>query len=42
MLMRACDARLPARLTLEDCDWLANTLILAAQDVMDAPRAYGT
>ena len=42
MLMRACDARLPARLTLADCDWVADALILAAQDVMDQPRAYGT
>ncbi|MCF3596031.1 aminotransferase class I/II-fold pyridoxal phosphate-dependent enzyme [Rhodobacteraceae bacterium LMO-12] len=42
MLMRACDARLPARLTLDDCDWLANTLVLAAQDVMGAQKVYGT
>jgi len=34
MLMRACDARLPARLTLEQCDGLAHTLVLAAQEVM--------
>lgn len=34
MLMRACDARLPARLTPEECDFIANALIAAADDVM--------
>ena len=31
MLMQACDVRLPARLTLEDCDVIAGVLIAAAQ-----------
>lgn len=39
MLMRAVDARLPARLTLDECDWLANALCHAAQDVMGSPQA---
>lgn len=34
MLMRACDARLPARLTLAQCDGLAGALVCAAKDVM--------
>jgi hypothetical protein len=42
MLMRACDARLPARLTLADCDRVADALVMAAEDVMGQPRAYGT
>jgi len=42
MLMRACDARLPARLGREELDTIADALLLAAQDVMEAPRAYGT
>ncbi len=29
MLMRACDLRLPARLTLAECDLIADTLITA-------------
>jgi dTDP-4-amino-4,6-dideoxygalactose transaminase len=42
MLMRACDVRLPARLTRAEQDLVADALILAAQDVMGQPRAYGT
>ncbi|QPM90154.1 DegT/DnrJ/EryC1/StrS family aminotransferase [Pseudooceanicola algae] len=42
MLMRACDCRLPARLTLEECDMIADALITAAEDVMGATQAYGT
>jgi dTDP-4-amino-4,6-dideoxygalactose transaminase len=42
MLMRACDARLPARLTRAECDVVADALVLAAQDVMGQARAYGT
>ncbi|MGY3436337.1 MULTISPECIES: DegT/DnrJ/EryC1/StrS family aminotransferase [unclassified Marinovum] len=42
MLMRACDVRLPARLTREECDYIADALIGAAESVMGAPRAYGT
>ncbi|MCA1336981.1 DegT/DnrJ/EryC1/StrS family aminotransferase [Pseudooceanicola marinus] len=34
MLMRACDCRLPARLTLEECDMIADALTGAAADVM--------
>jgi dTDP-4-amino-4,6-dideoxygalactose transaminase len=33
MLMRACDVRLPARLTRDECDWIADALIAAAEDV---------
>jgi dTDP-4-amino-4,6-dideoxygalactose transaminase len=42
MLIRACDVRLPARLTLKDCDAIADALINAASDVMGHVRAYGT
>ena len=34
MLARACDARLPARLTLEDCDFIADAIVSAAECVM--------
>ena len=34
MLMRACDVRLPARLTRADCDAVAEALIAAAAEVM--------
>ncbi|MFN3972263.1 MAG: DegT/DnrJ/EryC1/StrS family aminotransferase [Gemmobacter sp.] len=33
MLMRACDLRLPARLSAEDCDTLADALVTAARSV---------
>lgn len=42
MLMHACDVRLPARLTLEECDIVAAALINAAQDVKGNLRATGT
>jgi len=42
MLMRACDVRLPARLTRDDHDVIADALIQAAQEVMGPLRAYGT
>ncbi|MEC3860002.1 aminotransferase class I/II-fold pyridoxal phosphate-dependent enzyme [Mesobacterium sp. TK19101] len=42
MLMRACDTRLPARLTVEDCTEVAEALLEAASDVMEPVRAYGT
>ncbi|ETX30054.1 DegT/DnrJ/EryC1/StrS family aminotransferase [Roseivivax isoporae] len=42
MLMRACDTRLPARLSLQDCDAVADVLIAAADLVMGQVRAYGT
>ena len=34
MLMRACDTRLPARLTRPDLDLIADALVLAAEDVL--------
>ena len=34
MLMRACDTRLPARLTRPDLDFIADALIAAAEDAM--------
>ena len=42
MLMKACDARLPARLKKPELDMIADALILAAQNVMGEDRAYGT
>lgn len=39
MLMRACDVRLPARLTLKECDVIADVLISAVRDVMDKAAA---
>jgi dTDP-4-amino-4,6-dideoxygalactose transaminase len=42
MLMRACDVRLPARLTREDLDYIVDALVGAAEQVFDAPRAFGT
>ena len=42
MLMRACDARLPARLTRPELDLIADALVQAANDVMGEALAYGT
>jgi hypothetical protein len=42
MLSRACDTRLPARLSLQDCDAVAAVLVKAAQRVMQPLRAFGT
>jgi dTDP-4-amino-4,6-dideoxygalactose transaminase len=42
MLIRACDVRLPARLTLAECDVVADILTDSAAAVMAARRAYGT
>jgi len=42
MLMRACDTRLPARLTPEDCAAVAQALVAAAEDVMAEQRQFGT
>lgn len=42
MLMKACDTRLPARLTLAECDAVAEILLRAAETVMGEQRAYGT
>lgn len=39
MLMRACDVRLPARLTLEDCDYIASALVAAAEGTMASKNA---
>ncbi len=40
MLMKACDVRLPARLSLAECDMIADALVRAAQDVMGNVRAF--
>ena len=42
MLMRACDVRLPARLSRGDLEFVADALTGAAQEVMQAAPAYGT
>ncbi|QFS81973.1 L-glutamine:2-deoxy-scyllo-inosose aminotransferase [Roseivivax sp. THAF40] len=42
MLMRACDTRLPARLSLEECALVAQILAEAADSVMGPARTYGT
>jgi len=42
MLMKACDTRLPARLTPPELDLIAAALIGAAEDVMGPERRYGT
>jgi len=39
MLMRACDVRLPARLTPDECDLVAGALTAAAEAVMGTRRA---
>ena len=43
MLMRACDVRLPARLTRSELDFIINALVMADEDVMGSEEAaYGT
>ncbi|WP_120501825.1 DegT/DnrJ/EryC1/StrS aminotransferase family protein [Roseovarius sp. EL26] len=42
MLMKACDARLPARLSKADLDAVSEALLQAAEDVMGRTQAYGT
>jgi dTDP-4-amino-4,6-dideoxygalactose transaminase len=42
MLMRACDVRLPARLSRAECDAVADILLAAMAEVTGARRAYGT
>lgn len=42
MLMRACDARLPARLTRAELDLIASSITHAAEDVKGSALAYGT
>lgn len=39
MLMRACDVRLPARLTLEECDFVIGALLAAAEAVKGTSEA---
>ncbi len=39
MLMRACDVRLPARLTKDECDAVADILLEALHDVMGSEHA---
>ena len=41
MLMKACDVRLPARLTLDECDVIAQIITDAAAATMAPARAYG-
>ncbi len=41
MLMKACDVRLPARLTLAECDIIAQIITQAAAVAMTPARAYG-
>lgn len=42
MLMRACDTRLPVRLTRPELDFIADALVSAAEAVKGAALAYGT
>ncbi|OWU82346.1 aminotransferase [Oceanicola sp. 22II-s10i] len=42
MLMKACDTRLPARLTQPELDIIAAAITGAAEDVMGAERRFGT
>ncbi len=42
MLMRTADVRLPARLTVPECDGVAGALLDAAGTAFGRPRAYGT
>ncbi|WP_158964606.1 DegT/DnrJ/EryC1/StrS family aminotransferase [Chachezhania sediminis] len=42
MLMRACDVRLPVRLTRAELDIIADILLGAMDEVMPEPLAYGT
>jgi dTDP-4-amino-4,6-dideoxygalactose transaminase len=42
MLMRACDCRLPARLTRDDLDFIVDVLLDAAQEATGGLRVYGT
>ncbi len=42
MLSRACDTRLPARLKIDDLDYIAGALVEAADLVMSQQAVYGT
>ncbi|SFR35397.1 dTDP-4-amino-4,6-dideoxygalactose transaminase [Yoonia tamlensis] len=41
MLIKACDVRLPARLSLAECDVIAQIITSSAAQAMHAQRAYG-
>jgi hypothetical protein len=41
MLMRACDVRLPARLSKDDLDFIATALIASADEVKQGRRTVG-
>ena len=42
MLLRACDVRLPARLSRNECDCVATALTNAAEEVKQTKLAFGT
>ena len=42
MLMRACDTRLPARLTRKQLDIIIAALLAAIDDIKTPRQAYGT
>ncbi|QYX58280.1 DegT/DnrJ/EryC1/StrS family aminotransferase [Roseovarius sp. SCSIO 43702] len=42
MLMRACDVRLPVRLTPDDCAAIADALLAAMAETTQTARAFGT
>lgn len=42
MLMRACDVRLPVRLTQSELNEVASVLLQAISESVETPRAYGT
>lgn len=42
MLMRACDVRLPARLSEDEVDAVAQVIVMAAENCFSQPRAFGT
>ncbi|WP_425045588.1 DegT/DnrJ/EryC1/StrS family aminotransferase [Primorskyibacter sp. S87] len=42
MLMKACDVRLPVRLTREELDTITDILLAAMEEVTRPARAYGT
>lgn len=42
MLMRACDVRLPARLSTDECSQIADVLLAAALEATAPAPAYGT
>ena len=42
MLMKACDVRLPVRLTRDELDVITDILLASVEAVMGEVRAYGT